>query len=47
MTSKMTTFNYIVTNVIIQALITLVFIVVVVVTIIIRMKMLLPQFLKI
>ena len=46
MTSKMTTFNYIVTNVIIQALITLVFIVVVV-TIIIRMKMLLPQFLKI
>lgn len=45
-TSKMTMFNYVVTNVIIQALIMLVFISVVV-TIIIRMKMFLPQFLKV
>lgn len=45
MNSKMTTFNYVVIKIIIYALITLLFIVVV--TIIIRMKMLLPQFLKV
>lgn len=44
--SKMTTFNYGVTNVIIQALIMPVFIIAVA-TIIIRMKMFLPQFLKV
>lgn len=44
--SKMTTFNYGVTNVIIQALIMPVFIITVA-TIIIRMKMFLPQFLKV
>lgn len=43
--SKTTTFNYVVINVIIYALIMLLFIVVV--TIIIRMKMLLPQFLEV
>lgn len=47
-TSKMTTFNYVVPKVIIQTLIMLAFVVVVVaVTIIIRMKMFLPQFLKV